>query len=209
MGFREWILPQDHVFFNWLDNVAENASDAAKALQELLDNFGELKGRRDALKDLEHKGDQLSHDVFDALGRSFITPIDREDIVQLTRSFDSVVDFAYAAANRLLLFEIKEATPEMKEFARILVQQTAELQEAMRLVRNPKKRAAATKHTIEVNRLENDADELLNRSVASLFSSADAIRIIKYKEVYEMLENATDRCEDVADALSDVIRKHQ
>ncbi len=208
MGLKEWIIPQDRVFFNWLEESAKNAQATADALRDLFDNYEALAEKRQLIKDLEHKGDQISHNIFDALGRTFITPLDREDISALAHAFDDVVDFIYAAANRLYLYEITKPTSEMKKFAEILQAQTRELADALSEVRTPRTVASAMKHSIEVNRLENEADRLLNESVAALFRGSDPIQILKLKEIYEMLETATDKCEDVADVVSDIVRKH-
>lgn len=208
MGFREWIIPQDKAFFAWLDEVAANAVDCANELAALFNDYGRLAEHRQKVKDLEHKGDQLSHTIFDALTRSFITPIDREDLSALTHAFDDIVDHIHAATNRLFLYEVKNPTPAMKRMTEILQAQTKELQSALVEIQSPRTRKAALKHSIEVNRLENEADTVLNESVAELFKTSDAIRIMRHKEVLEMLETATDKCEDVADVLADIARKH-
>jgi uncharacterized protein len=207
MGFKEWIIPQDRVFFDWLTEAAQNAHACARALVELFNHYEGLAERRQVIKDLEHKGDQITHSIFDHLGRAFITPIDRDDIGALAKAYDDVADFVYAAANRLYLYEIMKPTTEMRRFAEILVAQTNELQAAMQELRSPKTIKAAIKHSIEVNRLENEADRLLNEAVAALFRGADPIHILKHKEIYEILETATDKCEDVADVIADVVRK--
>lgn len=208
MGLKEWIIPQDRAFFDWLEQAATNAVACADGLHELLERYESLAEKRQRIKDLEHKGDQITHEIFDHLGRTFITPIDREDISALAKSFDDVADFIYAATNRLYLYEITKPTLEMKKFVEILQAQTRELASALREVRNPKTITSALKHCIEVNRLENEADRLLNESVAALFRGSDPIHILKLKEILEILETATDRCEDVADVVSDIVRKH-
>jgi len=208
MGFREWIIPQDKAFFAWLDEVAANAVACADALAALFNDYGRLTEHRQKVKDLEHKGDQLSHTIFDALTRSFITPIDREDLAALTHAFDDILDYIHAAVNRLYLYEVRNPTPAMARLAQLLQAQTRELQSALGEIQNPRTRKAALKHSIEVNRLENEADTILNEAVAELFKTSDAIRIMRHKEVLEHLETATDKCEDVADVLADIARKH-
>lgn len=208
MGLKEWIIPQDRVFFDWLTESAKNSNACAQALADLFNNYDSLAERRQLIKDLEHKGDSITHSIYDGLGRSFILPLDREDIGALASTLDDVADFVYAAANRLYLYEVRKVTPEMRKFAEILVAQTKEITSAMDEIRNPKNFSATVKHTIEVHRLENEADRLLNESVASLFRGSDPIHILKHKEIYEILETATDKCEDVADVLSDIVRKH-
>lgn len=207
MGLKEWIIPQDRAFFTWLEEAAKNAVDCADALNTLLTQYEGLAERRQNIKDLEHKGDQITHNIFDALGRTFLTPLDREDISALAKALDDVADFIYAATNRLYLYEITKPTPAMKQFSEILQAQTRELYLSFQEIRSPKTRTAALKRGIEVNRLENEADRLLNETVAALFRTSDPIHIMKHKEIYEMLETATDKCEDVADVVSDIARK--
>lgn len=209
MGFKEWIVPQDRAFFNWIDEAIKNADATADALVQMLKNYQDVAARRQAIKDLEHRGDKITHSLFDALSRSFITPIDREDIAALAKGIDDITDYIYAATNRLYLYEITKPTPEMVKFAEIIKLQTVELIAALHEIRSPKTRATATRHAIEVHRLENEADRLLNEAVAALFRGSDPIHILKHKEILEILETGTDLCEDVADVISDVVRKHQ
>lgn len=208
MGFKEWIIPQDRAFFDFLEAAAKNTVACANALRELFDEYEALAEKRQSIKDLEHKGDQITHEIFEALGRTFITPLDREDIAELAHAFDDIADFIYAATNRLYLYEITKPTAEMRKFAEVLQQQAQALEQAMHEIRNPRTLKGTLKHCIEVHRLENEADRLLNEAVAGLFRGTDAIQIMKFKEIYEMLETATDKCEDVADVISDVVRKH-
>ena len=207
MGLREWIVPQDRAFFDWLDEAAKNNVACADALDALFKNYSSLADRRQGIKELEHKGDQITHSVFDALGRTFLTPLDREDISALAAAMDDIADFIYAATNRLYLYEITKPTAPMGKFAEILQAQTRELAAAMVEIRAAKTRPRVAQHSIEVHRLENEADRLLNETVAALFRGSDPIHILKHKEIYEMLETATDKCEDVADVLADVVRK--
>ena len=209
MGFKEWIVPQDRAFFNWIDEAIQNADATAEGLVQLLKNYQDLAARRQAIKDLEHRGDKITHSLFDALSRSFITPIDREVIAALAKGIDDITDYIYAATNRLYLYEITKPTPEMVKFAELIKLQTAELVAALHEIRKPKTRATALRHAIEVHRLENEADRLLNEGVAALFRGSDPIHILKHKEILEILERGTDLCEDVADVISDVVRKHQ
>jgi uncharacterized protein len=208
MGLKEWIIPQDRVFFEWLSEAARNDVACAQALVDLFTSYDGLAERRQHIKDLEHKGDSITHNIFEGLGRSFILPLDREDISGLAQALDDIADFVYAATNRLYLYEIRKATPEMRKFAEILLAQTKELVQAVTEIRSPKTHQATVKHAIEVHRLENEADRLLNEAVGGLFRGSDPIHIMKHKEIYEILETATDKCEDAADVLSDIVRKH-
>ena len=208
MGLKEWLIPQDRAFFEWLDGAAQNTVDCADALHGLFTNYSQLAERRQQIKDLEHKGDAYTHNIFDGLARSFILPLDREDISALAKALDNICDFIYAASNRLHLYEIAQPTDEMLKFTKILQAQTREIAASLKEIQNKRTLTAAIKRGIEVNRLENEADRLLNTTMAELFHHKDPIHIMKLKEIYEMLETATDKCEDAADVLSDIVRKH-
>ena|ERR1051326_1127230 len=209
MGFKEWIIPQDRVFYDLLERHIGLAAEATQEFKFLLSHYSNLEIERQKVKEIENTADSIGHEVFERLNRTFITPIDREDIARLAHAIDDVVDAVYAATNRLVLFEIPEPTPEMLEFIGLIEAQVKELVAGIAALRKPNSLAKAIPpHVIEVHRLENLGDRLLNRVTAELFKSKDAVRILKYKEVYEFLEGATDTCEDVADVLQDILRKH-
>lgn len=208
MGLRQWIMPRDRVFFDALQAAADNTVAAVEELLELFAHYEGLAERRQTIKDLEHKGDQITHRLFSNLSRRSIRPFMRADVGGLAKAFDDVVDSVYAATNRLYLYEITKPTVEMTKFAELLRAQARELQAGLRETRNEKTVDRALKHCIEVNRLEAEADRLFNETVAALFRAPDPIHILKHKEIYEILETATDRCEDVADVLSDIVYKH-
>ena len=209
MGFKEWIIPQDRVFYDLLERDAQLAVDAVAAFHHMLDHWGALPAEREAIGAIEHEADTVSHTIFERLSRTFITPIDREDIARLAHVIDDVIDSVDGAANCIHLFEFKEVTPPMREFAAILTKQAALVRTAVQALRKPGTMGKAIPPIgIEIHRLENEADQVLNRAMAELFHGHDPIHVIKHKEVYELLEMATDRCEDVADVLQDILRKH-
>jgi uncharacterized protein len=209
MGFKEWIIPQDRIFYDLLEKLGKHTFDITAEFKFLLSNWSNLEIQRQKIKDIEHAADEVMHETFDRLNRTFITPIDREDIARLAHALDEVIDSVYAATNRFVLFDIKEPTPEMMEFANILEKQVAELVQGLNSLRKPASMAKAIlPHAVEMHKLENDADRLLYRILAELFKGKDAVYIMKYKELYEHLEYATDSCEDVADVLRDIVRKH-
>jgi len=209
MGFKEWIIPQDRVFYDLLERHIRLASEATAEFKFLLSHWSNLEIERQKIKEIENTADTVGHEIFDRLNRTFITPIDREDIARLAHAIDDVTDAVYGAANRLVLFEIPEPTPEMLEFIGLLEGQVKELVAGIGALRKPATmKRNIPGHVIEVHRLENLGDRLLNKVTAELFKTKDAVRILKYKEVYEFLEGATDTCEDVADVLQDILRKH-
>ena len=151
----------------------------------------------------------ITHHCVEALHKTFITPIERDDIYRLITKMDDIMDFVEAASERIALYEIKDMTPEVKDLADVLVRAAEEVAHACSLLRNMKNAEAIIKDCIDINRLENEADAILRNAVARLFKEEkDPITIIKWKEVYEHLENATDRCEDVANIIEGVVLEH-
>ena len=209
MGFKEWIIPQDRVFYDLLETLGKLTADITHEFKFLMTHWSNLEIQRQKIKAIEHEADEVMHELFDRLNRTFITPLDREDIARLAHTLDEVIDAVYAAANRLVLFEIPEPTPEMMQFIDFLDLQVKELVPGLNSLRKPALMAKAIlPRAVEIHRLENDADKLLYKTTAALFKGKDAVHIMKYKEIYEYLEYATDSCEDVADVLRDIVRKH-
>jgi uncharacterized protein Yka (UPF0111/DUF47 family) len=209
MGFKEWIIPQDRVFYDLIEKLGKHALDITEEFKFLMTHWSNLEIQRNKIKAIEHEADNVAHEVFDRLNRTFITPMDREDIARLAHALDEVIDAVYAATNRLVLFEIPETTPEMMTFTDLLEAQVKELIVSLAALRKPSTMAKEIlPRGIEMHRLENEADKLLYKTTAALFKGKDAVHIMKYKELYEYLEYATDSCEDVADVLRDIVRKH-
>lgn len=207
MGLREWIIPQDKAFFDVLEKESANVVEAAKELEETVKNFDAMNERRKRMKDIEHRGDEIVHEIYERINRSFITPIDREDITKLASLYDDVLDFMYAVVNRLVLYQIKSPTVPMVKFAEIVRSSVENIHQAFLFMRKLDKKEIDVK-CIEVDRLENEADSLLNESVAELFKEKDIVTILKLKEIYEYLETVTDKCEDVSFVLRDVTIKY-
>lgn len=208
MGLKEWILPQDKHFFNMLENESQNVLDGSKAFLDMLKNYENINEKQQKIKDIEHQGDDFVHEIFEELNKTFITPIDHEDISALASAFDDVLDYIDGTATRLVLYDIKRPEENMIKMAEVLLKQTSELNTALSGLRNLKYAKEIEKRCIEVNRLENIADDLYKTSVAQLFRRKDAIEIMKLKEVYERLEFATDKCEDAANVISDIVVKN-
>jgi len=172
----------------------------------LVNDFSDVPVKRDHIKEIEHKGDEVVHEIYLRLNRSFITPIDHEDIAKLASSYDDVIDFIYATANKLALYGLSESTVVMKQFADIILASVIELDKAFNTMRKLSKDIDV--RCMEVDRLENAADVLLNESVADLFKGGDLLQIVKLKEIYENMEGTTDRCEDVGYVLRDIVMKN-
>ncbi len=204
---RELLHPRDRIFFPLLERESKNVLVGAQALRDLILHYENLAEKRNHIKEIEHEGDEIVHEIYNHLSKSFVTPIDREDIGRLASLYDDVIDYVYAVANRLYLYEIQAPTEAMKRFTDIVVKSVEEIDIAF-----------ASFHEItapgieercnEVDRLENEADVLLNESVAALFKSYDAIMILKLKEVYELLESITDKCEDVVQVIRNIILEY-
>ena len=209
MGLKEWIVPRERLFFDLLEQEADVVAEGARALLEFLQDFRDVHAKRKHIKDIEHRGDDTVHTIFEELNKSFITPIDREDIMALATSLDNVLDMIDAAANRLYLYEVEQPTEAMIELADVIAQSTLLLKKAVGMIRDMKQGDEVERIAVEVHHLENVADDLMNNSIAALFKDPDPIRIIKLKEITERLEQATDYCEDVANVLSDIVAKNQ
>ncbi len=209
MGLKEWIVPQEREFFDLLERQASVVAEGAIALRDLLRDFRNVRAKVRNIKDIEHKGDDTVHTIFEELNKSFITPIDREDIIALANSLDNILDYVDAAANRISLYEIAQPSAAMIDLSEVIVEGTSALRKAVGMIRNMKQADAVEAISVEVNRMENVADDLLNVSVAELFHEKDVVYILKAKEILENLEQATDYCEDAANVLSDIVAKNR
>ena len=208
MGVKEWIIPQDKHFFDMFEQQADVVLEGAEALMDLVTNFDHVAEKRDRIKDIEHKGDELVHHISDELTKTFVTPIDHDDISKLTSRLDDILDFIEAASHRMWSYEIKTIPPEMVKLTEVILASSKEVNHAVKDLRNFKKKNEIQIHFIEVNRLENVGDDITHGAVAGLFKKYDSVDIIKLKEIYEYLEEATDKCEDAADVIKDVYVKN-
>ncbi|HKZ99982.1 MAG TPA: DUF47 family protein [Thermoplasmata archaeon] len=209
MGIKGWIIPQERQFFDLLDRLAKTVAEGAVALLDLLRDFRDVDAKQRRIKDIEHRGDEITHQVHEELNKTFITPIDREDIQDLASRLDDVLDMIDAGANRIHLYRIERPNEAMVHLADVIAQSTAMLQRAVGMIRDMKQGDEVERIASEVHRLENVADDLMNNAVARLFEGTDPVQIIKFKEIIEVLEQATDYCEDVANVLSDVVAKNR
>jgi uncharacterized protein len=207
MGLRELLIPREKIFFQLLEEESKNVLSGAIALSGLIQNFDHLAGKRNKIKDIEHHGDEIVHSIYDRLVKTFITPIDREDISKLASLYDDVLDYIYAAVNRLFLYEVESLTEPMRRFADLVLRSVREIDFAFASIQKIKASEIETRCN-EVDTLENEADVVLNESVAALFKTTDAISIIKLKEVYELMETITDKCEDVVQVIRDIILEY-
>ena len=203
MAFR--LIPREEKFFDLFEQQAANIVAASRALEELILDYPDAKAKYERIRDLEHAGDTVTHELIRRLNTTFITPIDREDIYALASRLDDVLDLIDAVAERLLLYRISQPTPGSVDMAKIIVKTAEETDRAVHCLRTLS--PFYHKHCIEVNRLENEADRLLRDLLAALFDGTDAIEIIKWKELYETMEEVTDRCEDVVNVIEGITLK--
>lgn len=208
MGLRELLIPQDKVFFDLFEKQAAVVREAAYQLVALTEDFTSVKDKRHEIEKLEHKGDMITHDIYEQLNRTFITPLDPEEISRLASALDEVLDYIDGATEKMLYYGISGTDSHMIELAKLIHMSTIEIESAVKGIRSIKDPRYIEERCIEVNRLENLADDVLAHAVTDLFQTNDAIMIIKFKDIYEHLEVATDYCEDVANVLSDIAIRH-
>ena len=202
-------LPRDEKFYDFFEKSAQQAVQNALQLEQLLRNFNDVQVKAKQIKDIEHEGDLITHDTIENLNRTFITPFDREDIHDLITTLDDVLDYIEACAERLFLFKIEKTTEESILICGVLVKSVKQLEQAVSQLRRLKDADSILRHCAEINRLENEGDYLNRAAVAKLFEpNSDPLEVIKWKEIYETMENAIDRCEDVANVLEGIALKN-
>lgn len=180
----------------------------ARELHNLLDDYTNVPQKVAVITELEHQGDFITHQIIEQLHRSFLTPLDREDITALTGRLDDVIDLIEDAANAMLLYKIEQPTKRAREQAAILVAMSEELVKAVPLLRNRSKMKQILEYCVEINRLENEADSIMRFALAELFDGLPPYDVIKWREIYQHLEDSADRGEDVADVLEGVVLKN-
>jgi predicted phosphate transport protein (TIGR00153 family) len=202
-------LPRDEKFYDLFEKGAAQVVQGAVQLEELLKNFEDIQVKTKRIKATEHEGDVITHDTIENLNRTFITPLDREDIHDLITAIDDVLDYIEACAERLYLFKIEKMTEEAIRICGVLVKAVKELEQAVSNLRRLKDADSILKHCAEIDRLENEGDYLNRAAVAKLFEPGNnPLEVIKWKEIYETMENAIDRCEDVANVLEGIALKN-
>ncbi len=200
------IIPKDTSFFEMFAAMANNLIAAARALVDLFADYENVEVKIGEIRRIEHQGDEMTHSIMRKLNQTFITPFDREDIHTLASSLDDVVDFINAACARIIMYRITDPPAEAGQLARLILAQCEELEKA---VTHLQKSDDVLRHCVEINRLENEADQVSRVAIARLFDhETNPITLIKIKELLEFLETATDKAEDVADVLETVVLKN-
>lgn len=201
-------IPREEKFFDLFEESARNLVNAAGLLAELIGKWENVEEKVREITDLEHHGDEITHRIIAQLHATFVTPIDREDIAQLADRMDDVMDLIEGAAVDMLIYEVKRPTERVQELADILVRTTSEVSAAIPRLRRRNQLNKIPEHCIEINRLENEADRVVRAALAELFhDQVDLADVIKWREIYDHMETATDRCEDIANVLEGVMIK--
>ncbi len=203
-------IPRDMEFYDLFEQETTNLVTAAEKLVDFFDNYENVEAKAKELKELEHRGDVITHEIIARLHRTFVTPIDREDITLLVQSLDDVMDFIEAAGRTAYLYNIAQPTERARELARIVLKMARKLNEVVPRLRRRDQYTWILKQCVEINTLENEADDVQHTALAELFEVChlDACEVIKWREIYEHLENATDRGEDIANVLEGIVLKH-
>jgi len=206
MGFLN-LLPKEEQYFDLFNQMTVYISDAARELRDMLnDKNPDFAGYAQRIKGLEHACDELTHSVSTRLNKSFITPFDREDIYMMSSALDDIVDLIDDAARAIVIFDVREITDHARDLADVIGRMSDQLKEIVSTLRRPKN---ITPRLVEIHRLENEGDDIYHAAIADLFhDSPDPLTVIKWKEIYEKLEAAIDRCENVANIIESVIIKH-
>ena len=209
--FFKIFLPKDRVFFTLFENMAEVVGKMATQLQLMVNESDEDKRAEIAaiIENLEHKNDDFTHSVFTELGRNFITPLDREDIHYLATALDDIADYIYASAKKISFYKINPNDIGIHKLADLVLQGSVEIKRAVHGLRDMKNLREMTEAIVKINSIENQADDVFDMSIDSLFNNENDFKeVIKKREIYQVLEIATDKCEDAANVIESIIIKY-
>lgn len=201
------LLPREDEYFTLFSQIAKKIEEAANELVLMLNDApGTFEAHTKKIKDTEHACDELMHTITTKLNSSFITPFDREDIYTLAVALDDICDYIDAGARAVMMYDIHHITDHAKNLARVILDLSKAINKAVSMLKKPKE---INTHFVEIHRLENEADDIYFRAIGDLFKNeTDPIRVIKWKELYEILENATDRAESIANIIESIVLKH-
>lgn len=203
------ITPKEEKFFDLFIANAETSYRSAVLLKEFMDDFTNTEAKYAGIKEMEHDGDNQLHGIFEQLNKSFITPIDREDIHAIAKAMDDITDFIEQTASRFLMYNVNAIPAEAKEVASMIVDCTKEVVDLMIEMKSMKKSTKLIDKIIEINRIEEQGDAAYRSTIKTLFNNGTpALEVIKWKDIYENLENVLDACEDVANIVEGVVMKH-
>jgi uncharacterized protein len=200
------LIPHEEKFYDDFKMMADQLRHGARLLEQMLASDPPIADKAHEIKEVEHQCDFLTHEIIQRLNKTFVTPIDREDIHELAKTLDDVMDAIDSAAALIPLYRIDKIRPGARELTRVIVQQCDEIRVAVEAL---ERRKGVLERAIEINRLENEADRIHKNAISQLFDEeTNAITVMKWKEILDVLEEATDACEDVANLLENVVVKH-
>ncbi|MBI3027607.1 DUF47 domain-containing protein [Candidatus Woesearchaeota archaeon] len=211
VSIMRWLLPKEEKFFEMLSEQAQNVLEGAKGLKDFVSDYEKLErsGRKSnvqSIKSIEHKGDEIAHNILEGLDKTFITPIDKEDIHKMTVLLDDVIDLINAVAARFVLMGVERIDKHIIKLADLILNAVGELNKS---IVDLKRLKDMKEHYIRMHSIENEADEVYHDALSDLFHYyKNSIDIIKYKEIYELLEKITDKCEDVTHVIESIVVKH-
>lgn len=206
--WTSWIKSNEKEILSILNDLACKAEETAKLLTDLLGDFSKLNENHTKIKKLEREADNLTHSIFEELNKTFITPLDREDISRIASKTDDIIDYIEGISGRIINFKIKSSPPYMFEISKELHRATQEINFMITRLNNVKADKSIIEHCRTISEIEHKADDIYRKAVGELFETTDIINIIKMKDIYEALEEASDRCLDVADSIEDIVLKY-
>ena len=202
------LIPKDETFFKLFKEMTENIIEGAKLLKEMLDNFEHPAESQRRIKEVERKGDTITHTIIQKLNKTFITPLDREDIYELASKLDDIIDLIDVCSQKIIVYNVDSIPAQAKSLGFIILQSCIVVDKAVAML-GKKANEQIFALCVEVNSLENEADRVYREAISMLFDEEkDPIRLIKWKEIYEALETSTDKCEDAANILESVVVKN-
>ncbi len=210
-SFFKIFLPKDRIFYTLFENVAETVNKMGVLLQEMVYEPDEDKraGILGQIENMEHKNDDATHTIFTELGRNFITPLDREDIHMLATALDDIADYIYASAKKINFYKINPNDTGIHKMAELILQGSAEIKKAVNGLRDMKNLREMTEALVKINSIENQADDVFDMSIEMLFNTQNDFKeVIKKREIYQVMEIATDKCEDAANVIESIIIKY-
>ena len=210
-SFLKIFMPKNRVFYELFEKIAANAEAMGSLLKDVIEepDFDKRAAIINKIEDLEHTNDELTHNVFTELGRNFITPFDREDIHYLATSLDDIADYVYAAAKKINFYRVNPNDTGMQKFAELIEQGVQQVRIAVTELRNMKNMRNITEALVKINSIENQADDIFDFSIERLFDTEpDAKEVIKKREIYQVMEIITDKCEDASNVIESIIIKY-
>jgi len=203
------LIPKEEKFFDYFEELANKIEEGGNLFWAFLQNYENPAAKASKLKEIEHEADKITHRTYEKLHKTFLTPLDREDIHILVNKMDSILDLIESSAQRMHLYKIKKPSEEIKALAKILNASITGVKKIVHALRNMKNSTMILEACVEINTLENEGDYILRTTMARLFEQeGDIFELIKWKEIYERIEEAIDTCEDVSNIVEGIVLKH-